>query len=176
VCRIIRTALKLHLTTSILSLVLTITRLSSALSTYLSPQFFCHHGFVFAPFNAPKLITRQIKSSIYYLQKQFLQPLFSDLFYQNKLVVEVRLFVALIVSVVLDTMRATARGFAKWAENTSSMIPVKEQELKDYERNMGKYVFDTIRASICDFAGGGIRNMGELGDRLRSLGHYDFLI
>jgi hypothetical protein len=131
--------LKLHLTTIILSLVPKITRLPSALSTYLSRQS-CHDGFVFTPLDVPKLITRQIKFTIYYLQKQFLQSLFSDLFYQNKLVVEVRLLVALIVSVVLDTVRVTARGFAKLAEKISNMIPVKKQELKDYERNMEKKI------------------------------------
>jgi hypothetical protein len=110
------------------------------------------------------------------LQRQFLHSLFSVLFYQNKLVVEVRLLVALIVSVVLDTVRATVRGFAKLAKGINGMILVKEPELKGYESSMEKYVFDPIRASICDFAGGSIRNMGELGDRLRSLGQYDFLI
>jgi hypothetical protein len=163
--KIIRNALKLLLTITTLSLVPKVTRLPSSLSAYL-PQWLSG---VDSAIGAPKLLTRQIKSSTYHLQLKLLRALFSDLVHGKGLVAQVKLSVGLIVSFGLELVSDSAQAFARYANKINDMVSVQDAEVKNYERNMQRDVFDRIRASVFDHPCGTDWEMGELGDRLRSI-------
>ena len=163
--KIICNALKLHLTITTLMLVPKVTRFPSSLSAYL-PQWLSS---VDSATDAPKLLTRQIKSSIYHLQVQLLRAIFSDLVHGKGLVTQVKLSVALIVSFGLELVSDSAQEFARYANKINQTVSVQDIEVNDYERNMQRDVFDRIRASIYDCPSGTDWEMGELGDRLRSI-------
>jgi soluble cytochrome b562 len=166
--KILRTALKLLLTTSALILVPRVIDLPVSLSTHLSLQSSPGGSSSAVPsFDAPKLLSRQVKSGTCHLQKKLLLALFSDL--RKELLVEVRLSVALIVSFVLELMRKVARDFARYANQINQTVFVDEKDVNDYERSMENIVFDTLRASVYGSRGSVDGEMGELGDRLRNL-------
>jgi hypothetical protein len=167
--KILRTALKLLLTTSVLILVPRIIDLPVGLSTCLSLKSSPGGSSSAVPsFDAPKLLSRQIKSGSCYLQKKLLPALFSELL-ENELLVEVRLSVALIVSFVLELMRKVARDFARYANEIDPTVFVDERDVNDYERSMENLVFGTLRASVYGSRGSVDGEMGELVDRLRDL-------
>lgn len=168
---ILRIALKLLLTTSILSLVPKVTSLSPSLSALLSQSLPNSTPLSLA---APKLLTRQIKASTYHLQKILLRAHFSNWATSYDLGGEARLAVALIVSFTLELTRDAGRQFAKYANSISETVSVGRQHVEDYERNVERGVFDRLRSGVFDFPRGGDKMMGELGDRLRDFGAYSF--
>jgi len=159
----LRTALKLLLSTTILSLVPKLTCFPSSLSAHFSLQSFCTHDTVSA--EAPKLLTRQIKSSTYYLQKRLLCELFSHFHNASKLVAEVRLAVALIVAFVLELVRNAGRTFARYASKIDERLVINQLQVTEYERAMERQVFERVRASV-----DGVGRLKGLGERLRSSG------
>ena len=171
--KIIRNALKLLLTITTLMLVPKVTRLPSSLSAYL-PQWASSD--VDSAIDAPKLLTRQIKSGTYHLQMQLLRALFSDLFHGKGLVAQVKLSVALILSFGLELVSDSARAFARYANKINQTVSVQDAEVKDYERNMERDVFDRIRASVYDCPRGFDAQIGGLGDRLRNIRMCSFRI
>jgi hypothetical protein len=167
---ILRTVLKLLLSTSILMLVPKITSLPVSLSDYLS-QHSSHNSAAPTNFSrtAPKLLTRQIKASTYHLQQHFLRDLFSGLRYANEMDAWVRLSVALIVSFVLELVSCSGRDFATYANKINKTVCVKELHVKQYERSMESTIFDRIRSGVCGSNASASASMGELGRLLRSL-------
>lgn len=163
--KIIRNALKLLLTITTLTLVPKVTRLPSSLSVLLQwPS-----SSVDSAIDAPKLLTRQIKSSTYYLQVQLLRALFSDLDHGKGLVAPVKLLVGLVVSFGLELVSDSAKMFAKYANKVNQTVSVLDVEVKDYERKMERDIFDRIRASVYDYPRGADVKMGKLGARLRTI-------
>ncbi|KAH7305088.1 hypothetical protein BKA65DRAFT_521097 [Rhexocercosporidium sp. MPI-PUGE-AT-0058] len=166
---VLRNALKLLLTTSILSMVPRVTSLHSSLSAYLSLHSSSASGSPVPSHVAPKLLTRQIKASTYHLQEKLLQALFFHLMNANEQIAQVRLSAALVISFVLELVMNAGRQFARYANTINNSVFVKEQQVKDYERNIESVVFKGIRASVYDYPGGAEDRIGGLGDRLRSL-------
>jgi hypothetical protein len=164
----LRTVLKLLLSTSILILVPKITSLPPSLSDYLS-QYSSYSSASSYSNIAPKLLTRQIKSSTYYLQEQLLRGLFSDLIDGNEMDSQVRLSVALIASFVLELVRSSGRDFAIYANKINQAVFVTEKQVKDYERSMESIIFDRIRSSVCGSLGSTDASTGEFGRLLKSL-------
>lgn len=153
-----------------------VTSLPSSLSAYLSLHSSCAGGSPVPSRVAPKLLTRQIKASTYHLQQKLLQALFSHFLNANERIAQVRLSVALIVSFVLELVWHAGREFARYANTVNNSVSVEKQQVKDYERNIESVVFERIRASVYDSPGGAENGIEELGDRLRSLSKYSFLI
>jgi hypothetical protein len=158
--------LKLLITTTLLSLVPKVTKLPESLSNYLSSQY--PHPAIHISTEAPKLLTRQIKASIYHLQRDLLCHLFHHFDCATELAVEVKVAVAIIVAFVLDLVRQDGRQFAKYSRTINSTVDVEEQEVLQYETNMQTQVFDRVRASILDPA----PRTGALGEMLRDLGKF----
>jgi hypothetical protein len=167
--QILHTALKLLLTTTVLNLVPKLACLPSSLSIHLASQS-PRTGATVPSTDAPKLLTRQIKSSTFYLQKQLLYALLSHFTNENKLLAEARLAVALIVAFVLELVRNAGRAFARFSSKINEKVVVEERQVTEYERGMEGVVFNTVRASVSSYGGGVNRRMGGLGERLRSLG------
>ena len=163
--KIIRNALKLLITITTLILVPKVTRLPSSLSAYLSQWL----SGIDSAIDAPKLLTRQIKSSTYHLQVQLLRALFSDLVHGKGLVAQVKLSVALVISFGLELVSDSAQTFAKYANKINKTVSVQDVEVKNYERNMQRDVFDRIRSSIHDYPYRAGWERGGLGDRLRNI-------
>ncbi len=87
----------------------------------------------------------------------------------------------LVVSYVLELVRNAGREFARYANKINSTVFVEDEQVKKYERNLDNFVFDTVRASIYDYAPGAdlrmgdLGDLGDLGDRLRRLSMYSDL-
>ena len=99
---------------------------------------------------------------------QLLRAIFSDLVHEG-LVVQVKLLVGLVVSFGLELVNDSARMFARYANKVNQTVSVQDVEVKDYERQMERDIFDRIRASVYGYPRGIDGKMGELGDRLRSI-------
>ena len=167
--QISRIALKLLITTTLLSIVPKVTNLPESLSNYVSSQSSSRAATNLST-DAPKLLTRQIKASIYHLQKKLLYALFSHFTCTMKLAAEVKVLVALLVAFVLELVRYAGREFAKFARVINSTVDVKQQDVTQYETNMQTQVFDRVRASVLDAAG----RTGGLGEKLRTLSEFAF--
>jgi hypothetical protein len=166
--QILRTSLKLLITTTLLSLVPKVTHLSEPLSNYLSHYSQYPHAAKHISTTAPKLLTRQIKTSIYHLQRDLLCHIFHHFGCETELDAEVKVAVAIIVAYVLDLLKHDGRQFAKYSRAVNSTVEVKEQEILQYETNLQTQVFDRVRASIIDAA----EKTGRLGEKLRNLGKF----
>lgn len=153
-----------------------VTSLSSSLEAYLSLYSSSVGGSPVPSLVAPKLLARQIKASTYHLQEKLLHALFSHFMNTNEQIAQVRLSVALVVSFVLELMMDSGRQFAKYANTINSSVFVEKQQVKDYERNVESVVFERIRGSVYGSPGGAEDRIGGLGDRLRSLSKYPFLV
>jgi hypothetical protein len=153
-----------------------VSSLPSSLSTYLSLNASSSAGGSPVPSHiAPKLLTRQIKASTYFLQEKLLHAFFAYIMNANERITQVRLSVALVVSFVLELVRDAGREFARHANTISHSVSVEKQQVMDYERNIESVVFERIRASVYDIPGAAAENrIGELGDRLRSLSKFEF--
>ncbi len=160
-----RVALKLLMTTTLMRLVPRVKNIPESLSQYLSPQPRALDRVDLSPI-APKLLTRQIKASIYYLQNELSQALFSYLDSSLKLATEVKVAIALLIATVLELAQNTGRDFAKFATTINSTVVVKLQDVTQYEENVRTQVFGRVRASVPDLAG----EMGQLGEKLRHIG------
>jgi hypothetical protein len=149
--------------------------LPPSLSTHLSINASSAGGSPAPSHIAPKLLTRQIKTSTYYLQGRLLHALFAHFMNANERIAQVRLSVALIVSFVLELVRDAGREFARFANTINHSVSVEKQQVMGYERNIESVVFERIRASVYDIPGAAAENrFGELGDRLRSLSKFSF--
>jgi hypothetical protein len=158
--------LKFLITTTLLSLVPKATNLPESLLNYLSSQY--PHPAIHISTEGPKLLTRQIKGSIYHLQQDLLCHLFHHFGCATELAAEVKVAVAIIVAFVLDLVRHDGRQFAKYSRSINSTVDVKEQEVVQYETTMQTQVFDRVQASILDAA----EKTGVLGERLREMGKF----
>jgi hypothetical protein len=158
--------LKLLITTTLLGLVPSVTICSESLSNYISTQY--PHPAVDISTEAPKLLTRQIKASIYYLQRDLLCHLFRHFGWATELDAEVKIAVAIIVAYVLDLLRHDGQQFAKYSRLINSTVDVKEQEVVQYETDMQTQVFDRVHASIL----GPAPRTGALGEMLRDTGKF----
>ena len=158
--QVLRPALKLLITTTLLNLVPKVTDLPESLFSSLyhlpSPAF---------PDFAPRLLTRQIKASIYLLQQYFLQALFSHFTDAMELDAEVKLAIAILVAHALDLVRSAGRDFAKYFREFSSTIMVSKHDVTEYETNVQAHLFGRVWASVLDT---NVRG-GGLDMRLRSL-------
>jgi hypothetical protein len=162
VCRTLRAALKLLMTTTLLTLVPKVKDIPEPLSRYLSPQF---PSLNLSPI-APKLLSRQIKASIHCLQRDLLYALLSYLEYDLKLAAEVKAAIALLIAFVLELAQKAGREFAKFASKINSKVVVKQQDVAEYEKHMQTQVFGRLRTSVRDARG----ELGQLGKRLRDMG------
>jgi len=161
--QIIRIALKLLISTTLLNLVPKVTNVPESLSNYLSSQY--PHAATHISPDAPKLLNRQIKAGIFHLQQDLLCSLFHHFSCTTKLPAEVKVTVALLVAFVLDLVRHAGQEFAKYSRTINPPVEVKEQDVVQYETNMRTQVFDRVRASIFN----AIQKTGTLGEKLRNL-------
>jgi hypothetical protein len=122
--------------------------------------------------DAPKLLTRQIKASIYHLQQQFIIALFCHFTYAIKLDADVKIAIAYLVAHVLDLVRNAGREFAKYSREFNSTVVVNNHDVTEYEMNMQTQLFERVWSSVLDANG----KMGGLAERLRSLGTLFFQI
>ncbi|RDW59413.1 hypothetical protein BP6252_12500 [Coleophoma cylindrospora] len=164
----IRHAFKILITTTLLSLVPRVINIPKPLQEHLSQTMSCCDTSISVPSPvAPKLLTRQIKSSIYHLQMQLLDPLFSQLESESDLVADVRLATTMLIAIALDMVRDAGRDFAKYANKINPEVVVTEQEVRDYEEAVQSFVFPPLQASVCYYGADGRK--GKLGERLRNL-------
>lgn len=159
-----RAALKLLMTTTLLTFVPRVKKMPEPLTHYLSPQPATIDSADFSPLQ-PKLLTRQIKASIHYLQRDLLHTLFFYLACTLNLSAQVKIAIALLVAFVLELAQRAGRQFAKYASTIHQNIEVKPEDITKYETNMQTQVFDRVRASISGLAA----EIGHLGDILRGL-------
>lgn len=157
--------MKLLITTTLLSLVPKAKDLPDSLFDYLSSQSSARRST-----DAPRLLTRQIKASVYHLQQHFLRALFCHFTYAMKLETDVNIAVAFLVAYVLDLVRRDGRQFAKFLRTFNPTMVVTNQDVTEYETNMQSALFDRVRASISGTA----RMTGGLVEVLRSLGRFSF--
>jgi hypothetical protein len=156
------------MTTTLLTLVPKMSNIPESLSQHLSPQP--------APYEtelspvAPKLLTRQIKTSIHHLQRDLLQVLFCSLACDLQLAAEVKVAIALLIAFVLELAQKAGREFAKFATTINESVKVSQEDVRKYEANMQTHVFDRLRASVSNTMG----ELGQLGERLRGLGEDSF--
>jgi hypothetical protein len=145
--QILRPALKLVITTTVLSLVPKVTDLPQSLSKYLSPQSDTQAA-TRRSTTAPRLLTRQIKASIYHLQQHFLCALFGHFTYAMNLHADVKVAIALLVAYVLDLVRNAGREFAKYSSTFSPTLIVSKRDVAEYEENVQAQLFDRVHASV----------------------------
>jgi hypothetical protein len=120
--------------------------------------------------DAPRLLTRQIKASIYYLQQHFLSALFTHFTYATKLKPDTKIAVAFLVAYVLDLLRKDGRQFAKYLRTFNPTMIVTNQDITEYETNMQNALFERVRASIS----GAVGKTGALVEGFRSIGRFSF--
>lgn len=113
---------------------------------------------------SPRLLNRQIKSGVYFLQQKILHALFPLL--STELDGEVKLAVAILVAYSLDLIRTASRDFAKYCTLFSSTIVVSMETVTEYETSVQAYLFSRVWASVP----GRNRRGGELDTRLRNTG------
>lgn len=162
--QILRIALKLLITTTLLAVVPKVIHPPEKLLNYLSSHY--PQPAIPISFNAPKLLNRQIKASVFRLQEILLQALFSRFSYAKMLPAEVKVAVAILVAFVLDLLRHMGREFAKYSQKINSTVSVKEQEVMQYEVTVQTQLFERVRASILTT----VEKTGRLGEQLRDLG------
>lgn len=166
---ILRSALKLLITTTLLSLVTQVTNVPESLLNYLSSHYPTHAGL---STTAPRLLTRQIKASLYYLQQHFLLAVFSHFIHPIKLPADVKIAVAFLVAYVLDLVRNAGRGFAEHSRTFNPNLDVSPQAVMEYETIMQEQLFGTVQASV----GGAVGRMSGLVGRWKHLGKLPFKI
>jgi hypothetical protein len=135
--QILSTALKLLVTTSIFSLVPKVTHLPASLATYLSST---SNGSGVPPSDAPKLLTRQIKASIYHLQTMILRALFSRFNDAGEFATQVNRAVELIVTFALELVRDASRLFARYSHDIDTSVVVEDWQVEEYERRVENLV------------------------------------
>jgi len=169
--QILRPALKLLITTTLLSLVPEVSGLPASLFDYFSSQSpaqdTTHLSLV-----APRLLTRQTKASLYHLQEHFLRSIFCQFSYPMQLDADVQIALAFLVAYVLDLVRNAGRGFANYAMAFNSTFPVTSRHVTEYERNVETQLFEKVWGSVA----GGNGWVGDLAERWRNLGTCFFLV
>jgi hypothetical protein len=168
--QILRPALKLLITTTLLSLVPKVAELPESLFNSLSYLQSADQTAADLSTDAPRLLTRQIKAAIYYLQQHFLRALFCHFTYAMKLNSDVKIAVAFLVAHALDLVRKAGRQFAKYVRVFSSTVVVSKQEVTKYELHVQTQLFGRVRASLPDAEG----RSGSLATILRTLGRFPF--
>lgn len=76
---------------------------------------------------------------------------------------QIKVAIAILISLVLDVLRAEIRQLGKSASTINQAIVAKPQDIAQYETNLEAHVFSRIQAVINDTAG----EVGYLGDMLR---------
>jgi hypothetical protein len=169
--QIVRLALKLLITTTLLGLAPEVSDLPASLFDYLcspSPaQDTTHLSLV-----APRLLTRQTKASLYHLQEHFLRSIFCNFPYSMQLGADVQIALAFLVAYVLDLVRNAGREFASYAIAFNSTFPVTSRHVSEYEKNVETQLFGKVWASVASGNG----RVGGLAERWRNLGTFFFLI
>lgn len=166
----LRPALKLLITTTLLSLVPKVTDLTESLFNNLHYSQSPAQTATDLSTDAPRLLTRQIKASIYHLQQQFLYALFCHFTYAMQLDADVKIAIAFLVAHVLDLVRNAGREFAKYSREFNSTVVVNNHDVTEYEMNMQTQLFERVWASVLDAN----RRMGGLAERLRNIGTFSF--
>jgi hypothetical protein len=166
----LRPALKLLITETLLNLVPTVSELPESLSNLLHYLQAADRTTADLSTVAPRLLTRQMKAAIYYLQQNLLGALFCHFNYVMKLESDVNIAVAFLVAHVLDLVRIAGREFAQYVTVFSSTLVVSKQEVTEYELHMQTQLFGRVRASIPDAKW----RSGGLVTRLRNLGTFPF--
>lgn len=82
-------------------------------------------------------------------------------------VAEVRLAVALIITHVLELVRDSSRGFARYSREIDDEVIVRRQDLIKYEADIENIIFERVQGSISKYRDG---SMGVLREKLESLG------
>jgi hypothetical protein len=162
---ILRPALKLLITTTLLSLVPKVADCPDSLFAYLSSQFPAQDA-THLSLDAPRLLTRQIKSSLYHLQQIFLQVIFYHFSNPEEVDGGVKIALAFLVAYVMDLVRNAAQEYAKYATVFNSAVAVTNCDVHEYEKKMDMYLFERVRASVH----GENRWMAGLAERWRNLG------
>lgn len=163
-----RPALKLLITTTLLSLVPKVTDLTESLFDNLPYSQSPAQTATGLSTDAPRLLTRQIKASVYHLQQRCLYALFCHFTYVIKLDADVKIAIAFLVAHVLDLVRNAGREFAKYSREFNSTVVVNNHDVTEYEMNMQTQLFERVWASVLDASG----KMGGLAERLRNLGTF----
>ncbi|RDW65165.1 hypothetical protein BP5796_09857 [Coleophoma crateriformis] len=164
----IRNAFKILITTTLLSLIPRLTNIPSPLQEHLSQTMpGCNTSISKLSPDAPKLLTRQIKSGFYHLQMQLLDPLFSQLERESDLVPDVRLATTILIAIALDMVRDAGRVFAKYASKINPEVVVTERHVGDYEEAVQISVLPQLQASVLYYGADGRK--GTLGEILRNL-------
>ena len=156
----VQTALKFHICTTVLGAVPSLTQESltpllrslSLPETRPAPEI---------SLKAPKLLTRQIKASTFYVQQDLLLSIFETF---QTLSPEVRLAVALLVASVLELVRKAGRAFAEHASTIAKDLRIEQSQVKGHEETVEREVFGRVIRL------GRVSESGNLVDRLRGLG------
>ena len=168
--QILRPALKLLITTTLLSLVPKVSDLPASLFDYFSSQSPARDATQLS-LVAPRLLTRQTKASLYHLQEHFLHSIFCHFSYPIQLDADVQIALAFLVAYVLDLVRNVGREFAHYAMAFNSTFPVASRHVTEYEKNVETQLFGKVWASVA----GGNGRVGGLAERWRNLGTFFFL-
>ncbi|KUJ17125.1 uncharacterized protein LY89DRAFT_718796 [Mollisia scopiformis] len=160
-----RATLKLLMTTTLLTNVPRVQSIPEPLRQLIHPQPVSVENPHISPLG-PKLLTRQIKASIHYLQHELLHAIFCYLECNLNLTAEVKVAIALLVAIVLELAQSASRQFAKFASKINQKVVVDDRDVTRYETDMRTQVFNRVRASICGIAS----EIGYLGEMLKGLG------
>ncbi|KAH8748070.1 hypothetical protein BGZ57DRAFT_152342 [Hyaloscypha finlandica] len=169
--QIVRPALKLLITTTLLGLVPEVSDLPASLFDYLCSQSPAQDTPQLS-LVAPRLLTRQTKASLYYLQELFLSSIFYDFSYSMQLDADVQNALAFLVAYVLDLVRNAGREFASYSMEFKSAFPVTSRHVSEYEKNAETQLFEKVWARVASGNG----RVGGLAERWRNLGTVFFLI
>jgi len=166
----LRSAFKLALTTTLMGLVPRVTSLSSLVSLFprLSPDL----SPALPPGNpslkAPKLLTRQLKASIFDLQLRLLYDVFSNIV-TSSLNAEVGLAVVLLVATVLESVRDAGRAFAKYVSKVKEEVVVEDWEVSKHENDVQRVILMSLSEVVGRCAGTLLRKRSGLAEKLRPL-------
>ena len=169
--QIVRPALKLLITTTLLGLVPEVSDLPASLFDYLCSQSPAQDTPQLS-LVAPRLLTRQTKASLYHLQEHFLRSIFYDFSYPMQLDADVQIALAFLVAYVLDLVRNAGREFASYSMEFKSTFPVTNRHVSEYEKNVETQLFEKVWARVASGNG----RVGRLAERWRNLGRFFFLI
>jgi len=169
--QIVRPALKLLITTTLLSIPPKVADLPASLFDYLYSQSPAQDTTNLS-LVAPRLLTRQTKASLYYLQEHFLRSIFYDFSYPMQLDADVQIALAFLVAYVLDLVRNAGREFASYSMEFKSSFPVTSRHVSEYEKNVETQLFEKVWARVASENG----RVGRLAERWRNLGRFFFLI
>jgi hypothetical protein len=159
----VRTALKFHICTTVLGAVPSLTQESltpllrslSLPETRPAPEI---------SLKAPKLLTRQIKASTFYVQQDLLLSLFETFQTLKSLSRDVRLAIALLVASVLELVRKAGRAFAEHASTIAKDLRIEQYQVKVHEETVEREIFGRVSEV------GRVSESGNLVDRLKGLG------